>query len=143
MKKRKFLLGAGVAAFALMAFLLCAVLLSDEDMSAESRDGLWKGYIVEDTGAGRPANYKAYLYYLGNRDGDIGEIQVQRFPEGYALDGKDNITAAKVSLAYSRKAPRSSAYTLTELSCECVKKMNLGIVWKDSSGDSRYSCLIF
>ncbi len=142
-KRRSIFMKLGMVVFAAGWLLLCTMLLNDSgEFYAESKDGLWKGYITKCAGSGQ--EYEAYLCYLGNAEGNVGEIEIFQF----CNDGKKPCKAmaehVPVSVAkhFSSAAPRK-AYRIGRSEFDQPQKMTFGISWRDKEGEPRYSSLIF
>ena len=143
-KRRSIFMKLGIVVFAAGWMFLCTMLLSDSgEFYAESKDGLWKGYIAKCAGS-ETETYQAYLCYLGNADGNIGEIEIQQFCGDEKKPCRVMAQSIPVSVAkhFSDGAPRK-AYQIRQTDLEVLQKMTLGISWRDKEGDLRYSSLIF
>lgn len=77
MEKKRIFIRAAIILLIIIGIFSCTVLaVRSNGLFAESKDGLWKAYIVRDTGKDTDG-YRGYLFYYGNRQGDIGEIKIE------------------------------------------------------------------
>lgn len=144
MEKKRILIRVGIIILIVICILSCAVLaVRSNGLFAESKDGLWKAYVVKDTGSAA-GGYRGYLFYYGNRQGDIGEINI----EGLA---KTKVEKSSLKPGFHSLGPVENwligsadreSYTFEETKLKEMKGASLGIIWKDS-GEERYSSLIF
>lgn len=142
-KRRSIFIKLGIIVFAIGWLVLCTMIVTDSgEFYAESKDGLWKGYITR--GTGDEGKYQAYVCYLGNAEGNIGEIEVQQFcgEQGRLCRVKAESVPISVLKHFSASAPKK-AYRIFKSQIDDIDKMTLGISWKDKEGDARYSSLIF
>ena len=134
----------GIVVFAAGLIFLCTMVVRDSgEFYAESKDGLWKGYISRSTGRGE-GTYQVYVCYLGNEEGNIGEIEVQPFCSKKAKPCRIVAESVPISVSkhFSQGAPKK-AYRLAQTAINEADKITLGISWKDKDGEVRYSSLLF
>lgn len=145
-KRKKYLTALAIAVTAMAVLTLCSfIALKGNSMYAESRDGLWKGYIVR-SADGDISRCRGYLYYYGSRDGNAGRICVEQY-EGRIPVLKE-LEPGRVSLSTMESLmigePRRSGYSLDAFfSREGAKPESIGIIWEDEKGEERYSSLVF
>ncbi len=85
MDKRKILIRAGVLVLVIVGVIVCGILsVKSNSLFAESKDGLWKAYIVKDR-VNPAGGYQGYLFYYGNHQGilvksvlNAWQIQIER-----------------------------------------------------------------
>lgn len=141
--KRSIWLKLGIVVFAAGLIFLCTMVISDSgELYAESKDGLWKGYIARNSGG--EGMYQAYVCYLGNAEGNVGEIEVQPFCGKGDKPCKASAESVPISVLkhFSAAAPKK-AYRISQQSIDETGRITFGISWKDKDGDVRYSSLIF
>lgn len=144
MEKRKILIRTGIVILAIAGVLICGILsVKSNGLFAESKDGLWKAYIVQDTSS--PAGgYRGYLFYYGNHQGDVGEIKIECLAN--ADVEKSNLKPGSHDLGPIESLLVGNAnregYAFQETKFKRMKGSSLGIVWNDS-GEERYSSLTF
>lgn len=144
MEKRRIIFRAGIIIFIIAGIVTCGILsVKSNGLFAESKDGLWKAYVVKDTSS--PAGgYQGYLFYFGNHQGDIGEIKIECLanadversrlkPGSHDLGPIESLLVGDVN---------REGYAFRETKSAKMKGSSLGIVWNDS-GEERYSSLTF
>lgn len=144
MDKRKILIRLGVIVLVIVGVIGCGILsVKSNSLFAESKDGLWKAYIVKDT-VSLDGGYQGYLFYYGNHQGDIGEIKIECL-------NNTNVERSRLKPGSHNLGPIESllvgnvnreGYAFQETKFKKIKGSSLSIVWNDS-GEERYSSLIF
>ena len=144
MDKRKILIKTGVIIFAIVIVIACGILsVKSKSLFAESKDGLWKAFIVKDTD-NPDGGYQGYLFYYGNHRGNIGEIKIECLSntdveESRLKPGRHNLGPIESVLIGNANR---EGYAFQETKFKKMKGSSLGIVWNDT-GEKRYSSLIF
>ena len=144
MDKRKILIRAGVLVLVIVGVIVCGILsVKSNGLFAESKDGLWKAYIVKDR-VNPAGGYQGYLFYYGNHQGDIGEISIECLAntdrETSPLKAESHKSGPIESLLVGNA--NREGYAFQETKFKKMKGSSLGIVWNDS-GEERYSSLTF
>lgn len=144
MEKKKIILRTGIIVFIIAGIIACGILsVKSNGLFAESKDGLWKAYIVKDTTS--PAGgYRGYLFYYGNHQGDIGEISIECLAnagveKSRLKPGSHDLGPIESFLVGNANR---EGYAFQETKFKKMKGSSLGIVW-NNSGEERYSSLTF
>ena len=144
MGKKKILIRTGIILAIIAIIFACGILsVKSNSLFAESKDGLWKAYIVKDMSSSS-GGYRGYLFYYGNHQGNIGEIGIECLADAdveisHLKPGSHNLGPIESLLV---GGANREGYAFQETKFKEMKGSSLGIIWNDS-GEKRYSSLIF